>query len=167
MAPRSDETDSNKACAEFVRAALSIMPSILERLVYLGSLRDRNTDEYRDQVLEALLALKFGKAETDSVRRDQRTIWSRCGKSELDRALCHEHMAVFEDWLCLNMHQQVAQLESYASRQGIPPHALSGKWIHEKSYERLTPSGAMPVQCRLFLTDLETVLAILSLGQAL
>ena len=167
MAPRSDETDSNKACAEFVRAAVSIMPSVLERLVYLASLKDRNTGEYQDRVLEALLALKYGKAETDFVRRDEQTILSRCGKAELDRALRHEHMAAFEDWLCLNMHQQVAQLEGYASRQGIPPHALSGKWIHEKSYERLTPSGAMPVQCRLFLTDLETVLAILSLGQAL
>ena len=167
MAPRSDETDSNKACAEFVRAAVSIMPSVLERLVYLASLKDRNTGEYQDRVLEALLALKYGKAETDFVRRDEQTIWSRCGKAELDRALRHEHIAAFEDWLCLNMLQQVAQLEGYASRQGIPPHALSGKWIHEKSYERLTPSGAMPVQCRLFLTDLETVLAILSLGQAL
>ena len=94
MAPRSDP-DSNEACTEFVRAAISIMPSVLERLVYLASLRDRNTGEYQDQVLEALLALKFGKGENDSVRRSEQIIGFRCGKTELDRALRREHMAVF------------------------------------------------------------------------
>jgi len=167
MAPTGDETDFNQACAEFVRAAISIMPSVLERLVYLASLRDLHTGEYQDQVLEALMALKLGKAETDSDRRGEQVIGFRCGKAELDHALRREHLAVFEDWLCLNLRQQIAQIERYALRQGIPLRALSREWIHEKSYERLTPSGAMPFQRRLFLTDLEIVLAALSWRQAL
>jgi hypothetical protein len=166
MAPRSDEIDFNKACTELVRAAISVMPSVLERLIYLASLKDRNTGEYQDQVLEGLLALKFGKPETDSDGRGEQVIGLRRRKAELDRALQHEHLAIFEDWLCLNLRQQLAQLEYYASRHGIPSRTLSGEWIHEKSYERLTPSDAMPSQRRLFLTDLETVLTILSWGES-
>ena len=166
MASKDDQIASNQACTEFVRSALSIIPFVLERLVYLASLRDLDTGEYQDRVLEALLALKFGKAEAHSVRRDEHAIGLRCGKAELDRALRHEHLAVFEEWLCLSPHQQIAQLECYASRQGIPSSTLFGEWIHEKSYERLTPPGAMPFQRRLFLTDLETVLTTLSWGKA-
>jgi len=162
----NDKTDFNKACAEFVRSAISILPSILERLISLASLRDLDTGEYQDRVIEALLALKFGKAETESVRRDEQLIELHCGRTELDRALRQEHLAVFEAWLCLNLRQQTAQLESHASRQGIPPRTLFGEWIRKKSYERLIPSGAMPFQRRLFLTDLETVLTSLSRCQA-
>jgi len=166
MAYEGEETDSNRACAEFVRAAISSMPSVLERLVYLASLKDLNTGEYQDHVLEALLALKFGHTNGDPARRGAQVLGLRCGKAELDRALRREHLAAFEDWLCLDLRHQVAQVESYAARQGVPSHALSGEWMHKKSYERLTPSGAMPFQRRLFLADLERVLSILSRRQA-
>jgi len=166
MAATDDKTDFNKACSEFVRSALSILPTVLERLISLAALRDLNTGEYQDRVLEALLALKFGKAEADSVRRDDQVIELRCRRAELDRALRQEHLAVFEAWLCLNLRQQTAQLESHASRQGMPSRTLFGEWIRKKSYERLIPSGAMPFQRRLFLTDLEIVLKTLSCGHA-
>lgn len=161
-----DRTDYYKACSEFVRSAIAILPSTLERIVSLASLRDLHTGEYQDRVLEALLALKFGKAEADSVRRDEQAAELRCGKAELDRALRQEHLAAFEDWLCMSLQQQMAQLDSYASRQGIPPNTMFRKWIGERSYERLIPSGAMPFQQRLFLTDMETVLTALCWGPA-
>jgi len=147
-----------------VRSALAIIPSIVERLIYLASLRSPDTGEYRDQVLEALLALKFGKTNSDSARRGEQDIGLRCGKTELDRALRQEHLAVFEDWLCLNLRQQMVQLECYAARQAIPSRTLFGGWIQEKSYERLAPSDALPFQRRLFVTDLETILTTLSWG---
>jgi hypothetical protein len=164
MADKDGQTDFNKACTEFVRSALSILPSTAERLIYLAFLRDLETDQYQDRVLEALLSLKFGKNETDSVRQGERDIGLHCGKVELDRVLRQEHLAVFEEWLCLNLRQQMVQLECYAARQAIPPRTLFAEWIHRKSYERLAPSGALPVQRQLFLTDLETILTTLAWG---
>jgi hypothetical protein len=166
MAARDDPAVFNKACTEFVRSVLSILPSLLERLVSLASLRDLDTGEYQDRVLEALLTLKFGKAETDSARLDGQAIGLRCGSAELDRALRQEHLAVFEDWLCLSLRQQIAQLEGYASRQGASSRVLFGQWMHARSYERLVPSSAMPFQRRLFATDMETVLTTLSVDGA-
>jgi hypothetical protein len=154
MASRGEGADFDNVCIEFVHAAIAILPSILERLIYLASLRDHETGEYHDQVLAALLAL-----------RGQQAIGVPCGKAELDRALRDEHLSVFEDWLSLTLRQQSAQLEFYASRQGVPSRTLSGDWILEKSYGRLAPSGAMEFQRRLFLADLEAVLTALSSGQ--
>lgn len=165
MTPNSEETDSNGACAEFVRAAISSLPSVLERLVYLASLRDLNTGEYQDHVLEGLMALKFEHANGDPARHGAQVLGLLGGKANLDRALRREHLATFEDWLCLDLPHQMAQVESYAARQGVPPHTLSGEWMHKESYERLMPPGAMPFQRRLFLADLERVLSILSRRQ--
>jgi len=162
MASTDDMSGFTETCTQFVRSAISILPSVLSRLAYLASLRDLDTGEYQDQVLEALLALRFGRPATDCVRRDEQVIGVHCGKAELNYALRREHLAVFEEWLCLNLQQQTAQLECYASRQGVPSCTLSGKWIREKSYERLIPSGAMQFQRRLFVTDLKAVLSTLS-----
>ncbi len=165
MASKGDQAASDNLCAEFVRAALAILPSILERLIYLASLKDLTTGEYYDQVLAALVALKFGNGETESIPRGEQAIELKCREAELERALRDEHLAVFEDWLGLTLRQQAAQLEFYASRKGVPTRALSAEWIQERFHERLTPSGAMQFQRRLFLADLETVLTALSSGQ--
>jgi len=166
MAARDDKTNSNNGCAHFVHSAISIIPSLLERLIFLASLREPDAGEYKDQVLEALLALKFGKPGTDPVPRCEQAVPAPCGRAELDRALRREHLAVFEDWLCLNLRQEMAELGRYASSQGITPLTLFRKWAGEESYERLLPSGAMPFQRRLFLADMKTALAALCRGQA-
>ena len=61
------------------------------------------------------------------------------------------------------MRQQSAELERYASRQDMPAPTLFRKWIHDELYKGLIPYGAMPVQSRLFITDMEAVLAALSM----
>jgi hypothetical protein len=114
------------------------------RLVFLASLRDPDTGEYRDRVIEA------------------QAIGVPCGKAELDGALRREHLAVFEDWLCLDMRHQTAEMERYASDRDVPPPRFLRRWTDEKSYERLVPSGAMPPQRQLFLMNMEAVLAALS-----
>ena len=100
MAARDDKTNSNNGCAQLVHSAISIIPSLLERLIFLASLREPDAGEYKDQVLEALLALKFGNPGTDPVPRCEQAVAAPCGRAELDRALRREHLAVFEDWLC-------------------------------------------------------------------
>lgn len=56
----------------------------------------------------------------------------------------------------------MAELERYASSQGIPAPTLSRKWIDEQTYEGLIPSDSIPVQRQLFRSDMETVLATLA-----
>jgi hypothetical protein len=143
--PATDDTaDFNNACTACVRSTVSAIPSILERLIFLASLREPDTGEYHDQVLEARFAGLL------------------CAKAELDRALRHEHRAVFEDWLCLDIRHQTEEMERYASNRDIPPPTFLRTWIDEKSYERLVPSGAMPPQRQLFLSDMEAAVAALS-----
>lgn len=161
MTDTRGKTDSNDACTEFVHSTVSVIPSLLERLIFLASLRAPDTGEYHDRAIEALLTLKFGNAESGLVRRHEQVVGLPWGKAELDRALRHEHLAVFDDWLCLDLRHQTAELEGYASSQDIPASALSRKWIDEQSYEGLIPSDSIPVQRQLFRTDMETVLATL------
>jgi len=163
MAPTGDETDSNRACTQFVHSTVSILPSLLERLVFLAHLREPDTGQYSDRTIDALLALRLGKTGTGPARRLDQVIGLRCARPALDRALSREHLAVFEEWLCLKMRQQMAELERYASSEDIPPHTLFRQWIDEGSHKELIPSGAMAVQRDLFLTDMEIVLATLLL----
>lgn len=165
MAVKDDTNDFTKDCTEFVHSVISTIPSPLERLTFLASLLEPATGEYKDQVLEALLALRLRNASTDPVPRHKQGIGLPCGKSQLDYALRHEHLTVFEDWLCLSLQQEMAELESFASSQGISSSTLFRTWAREKSYERLLPPGAMPFQRRLFLADMETMLETLGKRQ--
>jgi hypothetical protein len=120
--PATDgETDSNHPFAKFVHSKVSAIPSLIGRIIFLASCRKPDTGEYNDSALEA------------------RAIGSPCGGAKIDQALRHEHLLVFEDWLCL----------------------LFRKWLAEKDYLRFIPTGVSPIQHKLFVADLEAVLAVL------
>jgi hypothetical protein len=131
-------TDSEKACAEVVRSVLSTISSLLECLIFITSLRDPKTGDYKERVP----ALKFYTAEVDHV-------------------LGVEHRAIFEAWLCLNLQQQTLELESHVSNQEAPRRAVLGEWTQQKSYQRLIPPDAMHAERELFVRDMETILHIL------
>ena len=137
MRAEDDNTYSGNACVESVRSALSSMSSLLERLILVTSLKDPNAQGYKE------LALKFSRAEVDHV-------------------LGAEHTAIFETWLRLSLEQQTLELARHVSNQDAPPRALLDEWTHQKSYQRLIPPGAMPVQRQLFVTAIETILRILA-----
>jgi len=142
--PATDgETDSNHPFAKFVHSKVSAIPSLIGRIIFLASCRKPDTGEYNDSALEA------------------RAIGSPCGGAKIDQALRHEHLLVFEDWLCLNMRQQVAEMELYASGQDVAAPLLFRKWLAEKDYLRFIPTGVSPIQHKLFVADLEAVLAVL------
>ncbi len=132
-------TDSGRDCAEFVREALSNIPSLLERLIFIASLRDPATGSYKERVL----ALKFGE---DAV----------------ERVLSEEHIDTFGTWLCLTLEQLTMQLELHLSSREAPLRAVLNEWMHRKPYERLIPAGATDAQRDLFLTDMETILRTLA-----
>lgn len=163
MAVTDSKSDFDNTCAAFVHSSVSMIVSLLERLIFLASLRKLDTDEYYDGARDRLLALRSGKAETPAVHRGEQGIGLPCTDAQLDNALRREHLAAFEAWLCLNMRQQTEELEGYASRQDVPPGILLRQWVVGKLYEGLIPSSARPVQCQLFRTDMETGLAILTM----
>ena len=127
-------TDSQNVCAEFVRSALATISSLFERLIFVASLKDPITGDFKERIL----ALKFGRAE-------------------VDRVLSVEHRAIFEDWLCLNLEQQALELDRHVSNQEAPPGAALGEWTNETSYQPLIPPGVMQAQRDLFVRDMETI----------
>src|ERR1700722_3218073 len=159
MAAADDKTDSNDVCAEFVQSTISVIPSLLGLLIFLASLRDPDTGKFHDRVFEILLQLNSAEAATGPVRSYSQVADLPGGKARLDLALRQEHLAVFEDWLCLSLRQQMAELARYSASQDTPPPTLFRKWIQEEFYKRFVPFDTMPVQRQLFLTDMETVLA--------
>jgi hypothetical protein len=132
------KTDSEKACAELVRSVLATISSRLEGLVFLASLRDPTTGEYKARIPE----LKSYQAEVDHV-------------------LGVEHRTLFEDWLCLNLEQQTLKADRYVSTREFPRGAVLDEWAQQKSYRQLIPRDATQAQRELFMRDMETILHIL------
>jgi hypothetical protein len=138
MTDGDSSTDSEKACAELVRSVLSTISSLLERLIFIASLRDPATGDYQERIPE----LKSYTAEVDHV-------------------LGVEHQILFEDWLCLNLEQQTLELDHHVSNQEAPRRAVLGEWTQQKSYQQLIPRDATQTQRELFMRDMETILRIL------
>ena len=138
MTGGDSSTDSEKACAELVRSVLSTISSLLERLIFIASLRDPTTGNYQERIPE----LKSYTAEVDHV-------------------LGVEHKILFEDWLCLNLEQQTLELDHHVSDQEAPRRAVLGEWTQQKPYQQLIPPDATQTQRELFMRDMETILRIL------
>jgi hypothetical protein len=80
--------------------ALSQIPTLFGRLVYLASLRDAATGRYRHPALIHLMSAE-----------------------EADRTLCHSHHQVFAQWLRFSLLEQKTDLDEYLSAGGRPAHA--------------------------------------------
>ena len=125
-------------CADFVKSVLSRTASVFDRLLYLASLEDPATGRYGEELMEQMF-----------------------GDQDVDRALREQHVAIFQNWLCLTLPEQTADLEWYLANRCQDRRATLRQWVREKSYERLIPRGAGPSERQLFLTDLEVVLPLL------
>jgi hypothetical protein len=124
--------------ADLWRHTLARIPTLFGRLVYLSSLLSQNSGLYEHPAL----AQMFGDEQADeTVRRS--------------------HARVFQDWLCLNLEQQKADLLEYlAELPGSPATALT-TWLHLAPYRNLVPAAAQEVERRLYLTDLAMLLELL------
>ncbi len=78
------------------------------------------------------------------------------GAEEADRSLRHSHYQVFSQWLALGLEDQKADLTRFLASEGLQPDELS--------FRELIPPQAREVERRLFITDLETLLKLLSFG---
>ena len=82
------------------------------------------------------------------------------GEEEAGETLRRSHARVFQDWLCLNLAQQKADLQEYLAETPSPAATLAD-WAASAAYQRWAPSAAQDVERRLFVGDLETLLALL------
>ncbi|MEP7363555.1 MAG: hypothetical protein ABI972_09895 [Acidobacteriota bacterium] len=128
----------HKAAADLWKHTLSQIHCQFGRLVYLSSLRDGNTGVYQHHGLSLVL-----------------------GADQAGQTLEDSHVRCFREWLALNLKDQHADLSLYFSEQDAELKVIVGTWSRLASYRNLIPAAATATERHLFLSDLETILAML------
>ena len=126
------------AAAELWKHTLSQIHCLFGRLVYLSSLRDGNTGLYQHHGLSLVL-----------------------GPEQAGQTLHDSHLACFREWLSYTLKDQHADLSLYFSEQDAELRIIVGTWSRLASYRNLIPAGVTATERQLFLSDLETLLALL------
>lgn len=126
------------AASDLWKNTLCQIPSTFGKLVYLASLRDSNTAEYRHHGLAAI----FGDAEADKAMRTS-------------------HEEVFATWLEYGLEEQKQDLELYVV--GLEPDVkvVVETWGKLEPYRNLPPDSAHQPEKNLFLSDLEALLSLM------
>jgi hypothetical protein len=119
------------------RHTLARIPTLFGRILYLASLRDPATGEYRHPALAQMV-----------------------GDEETGATLRRSHARVFQDWLCLSLEQQRADLQEYLAETPNPA-VLLAHWAESAAYRSWPPPDAQDVERRLFASDLETLFDLL------
>jgi len=128
---------SQEPAGDLWRHTLARIPTLFGRLLYLSSLRNQSSGLYQHPALAQMI-----------------------GDEEAGETLRRSHARVFQDWLCLNLEQQKADLQEYLA-EAPDPAAVLADWEASNSNQSWAPSTAEAVERRLFLGDLETLLALL------
>jgi hypothetical protein len=123
---------------ELWRHTVARIPTLYGRLVYLSSLRNQHTGNYEHHGLSQM-----------------------CGQEEAAQALSQSHAQVFQDWLCLNLEQQKADLDEYLEELPGDTAAVLDTWVSAMPYRTLVPPAAHDVERQLYLTDFAMLLEVL------
>jgi hypothetical protein len=121
------------------RHTLSQIPTTFGRLVFLSTLRDPNTGSYAHH----------GFAQ-------------RVGEQAADVALRQSHSQCFSEWLAFSLEEQKADLDLYLSGIDSDKKTILDTWIRTKPYRNLIPAAALEMERRLYNSDLETLLELLT-----
>ena len=140
--PSLDMGFDRTASGDLWRHTLSQIPATFGRLVYLSSLRDANTGEYRH----------FGLAQ-------------RYGEAETDRTLRSSHQESFGEWLRGSLEEKKADLDLYLAGIEGDRGAILATWWKLCPYRNLIPVEAAEPERSLFFSDIETLLALLINGR--
>ena len=121
------------------RNTLSRIPTTFGRLVFLSTLRDSNTGIYTHH----------GFAQ-------------RVGDATAHEALRQSHFECFSEWLTFSLEAQQADLDLYLSSIDCDRKTILDTWTRTKPYRNLIPASALDVERKLYLSDLETLLQLLT-----
>lgn len=127
------------AVADLWRRTLSQIPTTFGRLVYLASLRDSNTGIYKH----------YGLAQ-------------HFGEDVAEPALRQSHSHTFSEWLAYSLEEQKVDLDLYLSGIDSDRKSILETWIRLKPYSNLIPSATLEVERRLYYSDLEVLLELLT-----
>jgi len=134
---RPDRRSGQEPAGDLWRHTLARIPTLFGRVLYLSSLRNPTNGAYEHPGLAQMV-----------------------GYEEAGETLSRSHARVFQDWLCLNLEQQKADLQEYLAETSNPAAILAG-WAVSAPYRDWAPPTAQDFERRLFAGDLETVLALL------
>jgi hypothetical protein len=132
-------TFDRSPASDLWRHTLSQITTTFGRLVFLSTLRDPNTGVYAH----------FGFAQ-------------RVGEDAADEALRQSHLQCFAEWLAFSLEEQKADLDLYLSGIDSDKKTILDTWIRTKPYRNLIPAAAMEVERRLYHSDLEALLELLT-----
>jgi hypothetical protein len=135
--PVPEQRSSREPADDLWRHTLARIPTLFGRVLYLSSLRNQSNGAYEHPALARMV-----------------------GDEEAGETLRRSHARVFQDWLCLNLEQQKADLQEYLAETPNPA-AMLADWVASAGYRNWAPSTAQDVERRLFTGDLETLLALL------
>ncbi len=121
------------------RNTLSRIPTTFGRLVFLSTLRDSNTGIYTH----------YGFAQ-------------RVGDETAHEALRQSHFECFSEWLAFSLEAQQSDLDQYLSGIDGDRKTILDNWIRTKPYRNLIPASALDMERKLYLSDLETLLELLT-----
>jgi len=130
------DRSSQEPAGDLWRHTLARIPTMFGRVLYLSSLRNPN-GIYEHPVLAQMI-----------------------GDEEAGETLRRSHARVFQDWLCLNLEQQKADLQEYLAETPNPA-AMLADWATSAVYQSWAPSTAQDAERRLFVGDLEILLNLL------
>ncbi|NUN03398.1 MAG: hypothetical protein HUU41_20010, partial [Bryobacteraceae bacterium] len=71
------------------------------------------------------------------------------------------HTDTFLEWLCYDLEQQKADLNLYLSDLPELKKTVLDTWLRLAPYRNLLPGSASDVEKRVYLSDLEALLAVL------
>jgi len=136
---QDEMTFDRTPASDLWRHTLSQIPTTFGRLVFLSTLRDPNTGVYAH----------YGFAQ-------------RVGDETADATLKQSHWQCFTEWLAFSLEEQKADLDLYLSGIDSDKRTILETWIRTKPYCNLIPATAMEVERRLYNSDLETLLELLT-----
>jgi hypothetical protein len=117
---------------------LAAIPSHFGKIVYLASLRDENSAQYRHFGLEKLYQ-----------------------REECHQALLHSHRLLFYEWLRLTLAEQREDLLLYMRDLGEDPPTILKTWRKLEPFRLYAPAETGRGDLELFLSDLRILLDLL------
>jgi hypothetical protein len=83
------------------------------------------------------------------------------GEDDARRALRKSHVRAFAEWLTFNLEQQKADLDLYLSTVAADKPSIVENWLTVAAYKTFVPSSATTVEKRLYIADIEALIALL------